>query len=211
VNIVVKANTMSSYQTENLKKSVDIFVEPKRKKYKRDNNEVNNPEPCHLCCICAENATRLDESGEMNTRFINCKLGYLTDGKQKRHRDNDKAICLVCCNKLKAQQNKFQLRHMKLEHCPFCRSHDPLAKPPILCRMPRKKKTFAEAKNEKIKKLIKELNKEKKKRKKSFGYFFEDEIMNEKKFSPLKKYKETEEIKKNRIFQNKIRLPRRRN
>ena len=41
------------------------------------------------------------------------------------------------------QETPFLDKFKKKEHCPFCRSHDPLAKPPILLRMPKKKKTFA--------------------------------------------------------------------
>jgi len=197
---------MTSHETKKLEKLIGLCVEPKRKKYKKQKKD----EPVYVCCICHEIATE-GEPGEMTTKFINCKLAYLTDGKQKRHKDNDKAICKVCRSKLKEQQGKFPNRNMKNQHCPFCRSHDPLAKPPALCRMPRKKKSFIEAKKSKIKKLEKELKKEKKRRKQLFGYFYEDEIMIQKKFRPLKIYREREEMKKERIHYNKIRLPQRRN
>lgn len=75
------------------------------------------------------------------------------------------------------------------------------------------KKTFAEAAIERIKKLRKKLNLEKKRRTEKNGCFFENEILNEKKFKFLKKHIQNEEIKINKemSFKNRIRLPRRRN
>ena len=203
---------MSAHQTRKMVDSMGLSLELKKKKNIKKVDEV----PIYLCSLCCQQATEIVPGG-LQTRFINCKLGYLTDGTQMRHRDNDKAICRGCRYKLKAQQNKFPNKNMKYKHCPFCRSHDPLGKPPVLCRMPRKKKPFAEAEILRIQKLNKEFKKEKLRRKQFFnaryGYICENEIMNERKFRPLKKYKDNEEIKrkKERILQNKIRLPRRRN
>jgi hypothetical protein len=201
---------MSAHQTKKIINSIGLSLEVKRKKNIKKVNEVS----IHLCSLCCEQATEIGPDG-LQTRFINCKLGYLTDGTQMRHRDNDKAICRVCGDKLKSQQNKCPNKNMKYKHCPFCRSHDPLAKPPVLCRMPRKKKPFAEAEILRIQKLNKEFKKEKLRRKQFFnaryGYICENEIMNERKFRPLKKYNEEIKRKKSFFLQNKIRLPRRRN
>lgn len=194
---------MSAHQTKKLINAIGLSLEVKRKKNIKKVNEVS----IHLCSLCCEQATEIGPDG-LQTRFINCKLGYLTDGTQMRHRDNDKAICRVCGDKLKSQQNKCPNKNMKYKHCPFCRSHDPLAKPPVLCRMPRKKKPFAEAeflRKQKQKQISDRV------RNNINGYICENEIMNERKFRPLKKYNEEIKRKKSFFLQNKIRLPRRRN
>ena len=192
-----------SHKTYLLLSDSEFSLRRKKIPNKNPNKIKKNNECIHICVICAESATRIDTFGKFQTKFINCKLQYLTDGNQKRHRDNDKAICLTCCNKLKEQQREH--RCDKNNHCPFCRSHNPLAKPTVLIRMPKKKKNFADAYSSRINKLNIEFIKELREKNR-------DEVMINIKFSPLFKYKKKEETKRNNaiILRNKIRLPKRR-
>ena len=202
---------MSVHQTNKLVDSIGLSFEPKKKIKKKESSGYSTEvQTFHLCVICCLQATEISPSRRLQTKFLNCKLGYLTDGNQMRHNDNDKAICRTCRYKLKAQQIKFP--NIKDNHCPFCRSHNPLAKQPISCRMPRKKKPFAEAEIIRMRKLNNKLKREKMIRKQLYGYFYEDDIMKEKKFRPLKIYKEKGRMKmiNERILRNKIRTPKRR-
>jgi hypothetical protein len=140
----------------------------------------------HLCVLCFEPAT-VCVLGQLQTKFINCKLQYLTYGDQVKHRSNDKAICKKCRRKLKEQQNNFKFK--KKEHCPFCRSHDPLAKPPILLRMPKKKKTFAEAEFARIKKISFKFEQELQRRAQLNVFVNKDDILMEPKFRLLLTFK----------------------
>jgi len=167
----------------------------KRCKDAKDAKDAKD-ETIHLCVLCFEPAT-VCILGQLQTRFINCKLQYLTYGDQVKHRSNDKAICKTCRRKLKEQQNKFK----KKEHCPFCRSHDPLAKPPILLRMPKKKKTFAEAEFARIKKLSFDFKKEIQRRAQLNGFVNKDDILTEPKFRLLLTFKMKNE--RERIYKPK--------